>query len=160
MEKCVEVKMSEALITSESMTPGISLTSTKCQHPDFDHQIFAKQFRFPAMAMAHPRRPFTRVVCFGLLLWTPTVLPWSWSFPSRLPRRAAEMPTAPTATEESLLPELLELAEKGGNQLEERLEEVFGQVSPDVAWMHFVSKFQMFENGLMGCFEMIMDGFH
>jgi len=41
------------------------------------------------------------------------------------------MPTAPTATEESLLPELLELAEKGGNQLEERLEEVFGQVSPD-----------------------------
>lgn len=58
------------------------------------------------------------------------------------------MPTAPTATEESLLPELLELAEKDGNQLEERLEEVFGQVSPDVAWMHFVSNVKKWIDGL------------
>lgn len=36
-----------------------------------------------------------------------------------------------TAGAESLLPELLELAADGGSALEERLEEVFAQVSPD-----------------------------
>eukprot|EP00438_Fugacium_kawagutii_P010655 Skav210574 [mRNA] locus=scaffold2317:179659:180669:+ [translate_table: standard] len=75
------------------------------------------------------RRRCALCVLWALLGFVPAV---TWLAPRvpRVPRRAAET-VSPGVEEESLLPELLELAESGGASLQERLEEVFAKVSPD-----------------------------
>ena len=59
----------------------------------------------------------------------------SWVGPRsgpRIPCRATgAIEGVEVETEESLLPELLELGAEGGSALEARIEEVFSQVSPD-----------------------------
>eukprot|EP00435_Cladocopium_sp_Y103_P051482 s577_g16.t1 len=86
----------------------------------------------PAMAMARQGRRF-HTLCLAVALCGS--FSSTWLVPSQLRSscvsRAAVPETGTAADEESLLPELLELAADGGSALEERLEEVFAQVSPD-----------------------------
>ena len=88
----------------------------------------------PAMAM-QPRRRF-HTLCVAVALACGSFSS-TWLVPpgSSCVSRAAVEGTAGTAAvegaDESLLPELLDLAADGGSALEERLEEVFAQVSPD-----------------------------
>ena len=81
--------------------------------------------------MATPGRRF-RALCVAVALCGS--FSSTWLVPQRgscISRAAEGAGTTATADKESLLPELLELAADGGSALEERLEEVFAQVSPD-----------------------------